>query len=160
MQPPETFQIEVVADALDRRLLDEFQRGFPLIPRPYAALSERLGVGEAEVLERLRRLRKTGAVSRIGAIITPHRAGWSTLAAMAVPADELGEVAELVSDYPEVNHCYEREHRLNVWFVVTAPDLDRVAGVLAEIEYWTELEVLDLPLEESYRVDLGFPLTC
>ena len=49
---------------------------------------------------------------------------------MAVPADELDEVAELVSGYPEVNHNYEREHELNLWFVVTAPSRERVEVVL------------------------------
>ena len=160
MAYPEASPHAVAAEALDRSLLNDFQHGFPLTPRPFAALAERLGVGEAEVLRRLRRLQDQGAISRIGAVLTPHRAGWSTLAAMAVPEGELDEVAELVSGYTEVNHNYEREHRLNLWFVVTAPSAERVAGVLAEIEYWTGLAVLDLPLEEAYRLDLGFPLSC
>jgi DNA-binding Lrp family transcriptional regulator len=146
-------------DALDRRLLDHFQRDFPLTPRPFAALAERLDVSEAEVLARLRRLQERGAISRIGAVVTPHRAGWSTLAAMAVPDDELDEVAALVSGYQEVNHNYEREHRNNLWFVVAAPTPNRVTEILAEIEHRTGLEVLDLPLEEAYRLDLGFALS-
>ena len=40
---------------------------------------------EGEVLDRLGRLQAQGAISRIGAVLTPHRAGCSTLAAMAVP---------------------------------------------------------------------------
>jgi siroheme decarboxylase len=149
----------VAADALDRRLLDDFQRDFPLIPRPFATLAERLGVGEAEVLQRLQRLQEQGVISRIGAVITPHRAGWSTLAAIAVPEEELDEVAELVSRYAEVNHNYEREHEFNLWFVVTAPSSERVEAVLGEIETRTGLPVLDLPLVEAYRLDLGFALS-
>jgi hypothetical protein len=78
---------------------------------------------------------------------------------MAVPDDELDEVAALVSGYPEVNHNYEREHRLNLWFVVAAVTPDRVAAILTGIEHRTGLEVLDLPLEEAYRLDLGFALS-
>ncbi len=146
-------------DALDRRLLDDFQRDFPLHPRPFAALAERLGVTEAEVLERLGRLQAQGPISRIGAVLTPHRAGWSTLAAMAVSAEELDDVAELVSSYPEVNHNYEREHELNLWFVVTAASRERVELVLQEIETRAGCPVLDLPLLEAYRLDLGFALS-
>ena len=146
-------------DALDRRLLGDFQRDFPLDSRPFAALAERLEVSELEVLERLRRLQAKGAISRIGAVLTPHRAGWSTLAAMAVPEDELDEVADLVSSYAEVNHNYEREHDLNLWFVVTAPSREGVEAVLGEIEACTRLPVLDLPLLEAYRLDLGFALS-
>lgn len=159
MAPPENRQTEVAVDALDRRLLDGFQRDLPLTPRPFAALAERLGIGEAQVLERLRRLQEQGAISRVGGVISPHRAGWSTLAAISVPEEELEDVAALVSSYAEVNHNYEREHEFNLWFVVTAPSRERALAVLAEIETRTRLPVLDLPLIEAYRLDLGFALS-
>ena len=158
-EPTETTIPAEALDTVDRRLLDDFQRDFPLHPRPFAALADRLGVTEGEVLERLRRLQEQGAISRIGAVLAPHRAGWSTLAAMAVPVEKLEEVAELVSSYPEVNHNYEREHELNLWFVVTAPSRERVELVLQEIEIRTGCHVLDLPLMEAYRLDLGFALS-
>jgi DNA-binding Lrp family transcriptional regulator len=156
---PEDTIAAAALDALDRRLLDDFQRDFPLDPRPFTALAERLGVSEADVLERLHRLQAQGAISRVGAVLTPHRAGCSTLAAMAVPDDELDEVAGLVSGYPEVNHNYEREHELNLWFVVTAPNRERLEAVLGEIETRTRLPVLELPLLDAYRLDLGFALS-
>lgn len=145
-------------DAIDRRLLNDFQQGFPLSARPYAEVGARLGIGEAEVLARLARLNAAGAVSRVGAVLAPKRLGISTLAAMAVPPRRLEAVAELVSAYPEVNHNYEREHRVNLWFVVTARDKARLDEVLAEIELFTGIEVLDLPMLEEYHIDLGFQL--
>ncbi len=144
---------------LDRALLNDFQRDFPLEPRPFAAIANRLGVTEAAVLARYRQLAARGVVSRIGAVVRPHRAGWSTLAAMAVPAAELEQTAVLVSRYQEVNHNYEREHRLNLWFVVTAPTRRRVKEVLSDITARSGHEVIELPLEAAYRVDLGFPLS-
>jgi DNA-binding Lrp family transcriptional regulator len=143
---------------LQRALLDDFQRDFPLTPRPYAAIAERLGTDEATVLAALKRLAADGSVSRVGAVVAPHRAGWSTLAAMAVPADRLDEIGALVNEYAEVNHNYEREHRFNLWFVVAGEDRAHVAGVLDDIVARTGLEVLDLPLMDSFRLDLGFPL--
>ena len=41
---------------------------------------------------------------------------------MAVPPARLEAVAARVSAEPAVNHNYEREHDLNLWFVVAAPD--------------------------------------
>lgn len=145
-------------DATDRRLLDGWQRDFPLEPRPFAAIARELGLAEAEVIARLAALEEAGAVSRVGAVVRPNTAGRSTLAAMAVPEDRLEEVGELVASLPEVNHCYEREHRLNLWFVVTAADADGVAAALARAEAATGLSALDLPLEAEYRIDLGFAL--
>jgi DNA-binding Lrp family transcriptional regulator len=146
-------------DETDRRLLDGFQRDLPVEPRPFAAIARALGgLTEAEVIARLADLQGRGAVSRVGAVVRPNTAGRSTLAAMAVPADRLEEVGTLVAALPEVNHCYEREHRLNLWFVVTAADAAGVAQALARAEAVTGLPVLDLPLEAEYRNALGFPL--
>jgi DNA-binding Lrp family transcriptional regulator len=142
------------------KLLDDYQRDFPLVPRPYRAIAEAAGLSEAEVIEIYARLKEAGALSRIGAVATPNAAGASTLAALAVPPARLGEVAALVSAQPEVNHNYEREHAFNLWFVVTAADARAVEEVLRRIERMTGLAVLDLPLIQSYHIDLGFPLSC
>ena len=63
-----------------------------------------------------------------------------------------------VSEEAGVNHNYEREHALNLWFVVTGSDAPSVARTLGRIGARTGLPVLDLPLERSYFIDLGFPL--
>jgi DNA-binding Lrp family transcriptional regulator len=145
-------------DATALRLLDEFQRDLPLEPRPFAAMAQQLGIDEDGLLAMLRRLLADGTISRVGAVVAPHRAGWSTLAAMQVPPEMLDAVAEFVSGFEEVNHNYQREHRLNLWFVVTAASDWRVEQVLREIEYRTSMPVIDLPLEEAFRLDLGFRL--
>jgi DNA-binding Lrp family transcriptional regulator len=143
---------------LESRLLNDFQRCFPLVPRPYAVLAETLGATEEAVTRALARLRHGGAVSRVGAVFRPGAVGASTLAAMAVPPEWLPAVAALVSSCREVNHNYEREHRFNLWFVVGAPDERRLAATLARIEQAARLPVLALPLAEEYHIDLGFPL--
>ncbi|MCO5763208.1 MAG: Lrp/AsnC family transcriptional regulator, partial [Chromatiaceae bacterium] len=120
-------------DHLDRRLLNDFQAGIPLAARPFARMGEQLGLSEAEVIARLRRLTEAGAVSRVGPVFRPKQVGASTLAAMAVPPPRLAEVASLVSAYPEVNHNYEREHHFNLWFVLTAPDQASLERVRDEI---------------------------
>lgn len=145
-------------DDLDHRLLAEFQRDLPLVARPYAAMAGLLGIGEDEVIARLARLSRDGAVSRVGPVFAPHRVGCSTLAAMAVPPDRLERIADLVSRYPEVNHNYERDHRYNLWFVVAAARREEVEAVLDDIRHRTGLEVLDLPLVNDYHIDLGFHL--
>jgi DNA-binding Lrp family transcriptional regulator len=145
-------------DPIDRRLLDDYQRGFPLVPRPYRALAAALGIDEDDVLARLARLKATGRIDRIGAVIRPHTLGVSTLAAIAVPEDRLDDVATLVAARPEVNHCYAREHAINLWFVAVAADGPALARCLAAIARETGLPILDLPLEDGYHIDLGFAL--
>jgi DNA-binding Lrp family transcriptional regulator len=151
---------EPLLSPLERRLLNDYQRDFPLSSAPYVEIARELDVSEREVLTALRSLAARGMISRVGPVFRPRRAGAATLAAMAVPAARLEAVAALVNAYPEVNHNYEREHRFNLWFVVTAPDRQRVCQVLDEIRRASGLAVLDLPMEEEYHIDLGFPLWC
>jgi DNA-binding Lrp family transcriptional regulator len=143
---------------LDRRLLNDFQQDFPLSAAPYADMARALGVTEEEVLARLRELKQAGAISRVGAVVRPNTVGVSTLAAMAVPPDELETVAAIVNGYTEVNHNYEREHRLNLWFVAAAADEAALDATLEKIARLTGISVLKLPLVEEYHIDLGFPL--
>ena len=143
---------------LEQRLLNEFQHGLPLTPQPYADIARQLGVYETTVLETLQRLQTEGVVSRVGAVFRPNRIGASTLAAMAVPAQELEGIAAIVSSFAEVNHNYEREHRFNLWFVVIAEDQQHLQGVLAEIEESCGYALLDLPLLDEHFIDLGFDL--
>ena len=150
---------ELALSDLERRLLDEWQRDFPLVPRPYAAMAERLAIEEPALLAILARLDERQVLSRVGAIVRPNTVGASTLGAIAVPSERLDAVAERVSAEPEVTHNYEREHRFNLWFVVTAANRDDVNAVLRRIEKATGLPVLDLPLEAEYRIDLGFGLS-
>jgi DNA-binding Lrp family transcriptional regulator len=147
-----------VNSSLEFRLLNEFQRDFPLCPAPFAELAVRLGVGEKLVLTELERLRREGKISRVGAVFAPKRIGASTLAAMAVPPERLAAVAATVNRFPEVNHNYEREHRYNLWFVVTAASEGRLQATLGAIEKAAGYALLSLPLLEEFHIDLGFPL--
>jgi DNA-binding Lrp family transcriptional regulator len=143
---------------LEQRLLNEFQQGMPLTSNPYADIARQLGVYETTVLETLQRLQTEGVISRVGAVFRPNRVGASTLAAMAVPEAELEAAADIVNQFDEVNHNYEREHHYNLWFVVVASDEERLQDVLLEIEASCGYPVLDLPLLNEFFIDLGFDL--
>ncbi len=143
----------------DMRLIEGWQRGFPLLARPYAAIGRDLGMPEAEVIERLRRLKAAGILSRVGATVRPNTAGASTLAAMSVAPEQVEEIAAVLNAEPGVTHNYEREHAFNLWFVVTAADRASVARTLDRIRSATGLAVMDLPLMRSYFINLGVPLS-
>lgn len=146
------------ADELSFRLLNDFQRDFPLCDEPFACLADDLGTGEEAVIKTLRELQASGRVSRVGAVFAPRRIGVSTLAALSVPEACLAEVAGLVNAFPGVNHNYEREHRYNLWFVVTAASAGRLDATIRAIEDGSGLPVLRLPLLDEYHIDLGFAL--
>lgn len=144
---------------IDRRLLDDYQRDFPLTPRPFAVIAADLGISEAEVLDRLTALRDQGRISRVGATCRPNTAGASTLAALAVPDQRVEQVAAMIGAEAGVNHSYLREDTFNLWFVATAPDPAALTALLARIEANSGLPVLSLPLLRAFNIDLGFRLS-
>ncbi|MEB0121584.1 Lrp/AsnC family transcriptional regulator [Pseudomonas sp. CCI1.2] len=143
---------------LSRQLMDRFQHGMPLCPEPFKEMATVLGCSEDHVLACLQQMERTGTLSRIGPVFEHSRAGASTLAAFAVPAERLQQVAEHVSQYAEVNHNYAREHFYNLWFVLTGPDRPHIDRVLGKLKTETSLTPLDLPMLTAYRIDLGFAL--
>lgn len=145
-------------DCLSRRLIERFQHGMPLCAEPYRVMAEALGCAESQVLECLQRLQQAGGLSRIGPVFEHSRAGASTLVALAVPEERLERVATWISQHPEVNHNYRREHRYNLWFVLTGPDRPHLDRLLGQIQAETGLAPLDLPMQRAYRIDLGFSL--
>ena len=81
-----------LADPIDCRLLDDWQRDFPVVPRPFAELGLTLGLDEDEVITRLKALKTHARITRVGATCAPNTVSASTLAALAatVERDEMG----------------------------------------------------------------------
>ena len=145
-------------NVLEKHLLNDFQHDFPLVPRPYKKIADELGTSEEVVMETLKQLQESGYVSRVGAVFRANSIGASTLAAMAIPEDELDKVAAMINEYSEVNHNYQREHHYNLWFVLTASDEHNLNAILDDIEYRTGHSVMYLPMIEDFHIDLGFDL--
>jgi len=152
-------------DATDRAVLNAFQGGFPVVADPYEPAAEALrergvDVTAADLHERLVRLDEEGVLTRFGALINAEAiGGTATLVAMHAPEERFDEVVERVNAHPEVAHNYEREHpHLNVWFVVSVADEDRVRAVLAEIEAETGQETYNLPKQREFHVEAKFPV--
>ena len=142
-------------DETDRRIVNALQGGFPVSPRPFAEAAREVGLSESALIERLERLLEDGTLSRFGPLYNAERLGGAvTLAALAAPAERFDEIAEIVNGFAEVAHNYERDHELNMWFVVAAERPGRIAEVLDEIRAATGLVVYDMPKIEEFFIGL------
>ena len=144
-------------DDLDRAIVDALQEGVPVCEHPFAAAAEALGVGEAALVERLRRLLADGVLTRFGPMFDAERLGGAlTLAAMSVPRERIDAVAAQVNAFPEVAHHYEREHALNLWFVLATETPEAIPRVIGAIASRTGYPVYDMPKLEEYYIGLRF----
>lgn len=146
-------------DATDRAIIDGLQGDFPICERPYAEVASRLGMAEAELLERLQRLLATRVLTRFGPMFQVERMGGAfVLAAMRVPEADWLRVLEIVNAFPEVAHNYRRESdrncEFNMWFVLATETADAIHAVVAGIEEASGLPVFPFPKLQEYFVEM------
>lgn len=142
-------------DEIDRRILNGLQRGFPLCPAPFEQAGGELGIEETELIARIARMLESGILTRFGPMLQIERMGGVfVLAAMQVPTEDFDTVAARVNSRAEVAHNYEREHPLNMWFVVAAESQQAVDATLRAIEDDTGLQVYAFPKEREYFVGM------
>ncbi|GAB4361681.1 MAG: Lrp/AsnC family transcriptional regulator [Kiloniellaceae bacterium] len=145
-------------DAVERRIINELQEGFPLSPRPFAEAAARLDLSEDELIARLEALRQRGVITRFGPFFDAAAMGGAfCLCAMGVPADCFDAVTEQVNAFAEVAHNYERAHRLNMWFVLATERPEEIEAAAQAIESATGLPVLRFPKLEEFFI--GFRVT-
>jgi DNA-binding Lrp family transcriptional regulator len=143
---------------LDRTLINRLQDDLPLVPHPFAPLAKELGLSEQEIVDRVRTLRDDGLLTRFGPFFDAEALGGAfCLCAIAVPRERFEVVLTKVNAYPEVAHNYERDHRLNMWFVLATESQAAIAATAAAIERDTGLKVLLFPKEREFFI--GFRVT-
>ncbi len=147
-------------DTIDRSLLNRIQSDFPIDARPYRSIGNGLHLTEAEVIDRLQRLKDRGIIPRIGGNFVPEKLGFvSTLCAARVPSDRNDRFAEIVNRYPGVTHNYVRENHYNVWFTFIAPSMEEIEANLAKFVRETGVsDLLNLPATRVFKVRAEFKL--
>ena len=104
-------------DASDRRLVEAIGDGLPLTARPYAAVADRTGLSEAQVMERLRRLLYEGVIERMGVIVHPRELGYgaSAMVAFDMPCARVDGVGERLARSEQITECCRRTRRAPMW---------------------------------------------
>lgn len=142
-------------DNIDRQIINELQDGLALRDRPFLQLATALEISEQAIVDRIGHLLADGYLSRFGPLYNADRLGGAlSLCALDAPHDAFDEIASLVNAHPEVAHNYEREHELNMWFVLATGHPQRISEVVKEIELETGCKVYQFPKLEEFFVGL------
>ncbi|MDP2430586.1 MAG: AsnC family transcriptional regulator [Pseudomonadota bacterium] len=107
----------VPVDEVDLRLIAATQSGLPLVPRPYHAIAEQIGIAAEEVMARLTRMLEAGAIRRIGLVPNHYALGYiaNGMSVWDVEDDKADELGERIGRLDFVSHCYRRPRRPPQW---------------------------------------------
>jgi len=144
-------------DAVDRRIINSLQGGFPVSESPFAEAAANLDIEESVLIERLEKMLDEGLLSRFGPLYNIEKAGGCySLCAVSVPKAKIEETAQIINSYPGVAHNYERDHEYNLWFVIATETPEQVSTLITSIEKETGFKVMNLPKEQEFYVGLHF----
>ncbi len=126
-------------DAVDRRLVVATQGGLPLVPEPYAAVAEVVGIAPDEVQQRLRAMLESGVIRRIGVVPNHYALGFRAngMSVWDVPDDDVAQLGPEIGSLDYVSHCYRRPRRegwpYNLFAMVHGRDRDEVEAKVADL---------------------------
>ena len=148
--------------ALQNRILNIIQSGFPISPDPYGDLARAIATDvpctRDEVYQAVRALRRSGVIRRIGGSFAADRLGYvSTLAAAKVDPDALDAAAARAGAHPQVTHDYQREGDYNLWFTVTASGQERIEEILDDVRACPGVHcAYALPALKTFKIRVEF----
>lgn len=146
-------------DSTDKKILDIIQTDFPIAPRPYKIIGEKVGISEEEALNKVVNLKDQGIIRRLGANFQSKKLGFrSTLCAAKVPDEKLEQFIDAVNAKKGVTHNYLRDHEYNVWFTLIGPSWEQMCQTLQDITEETGIEILNLPATKLFKIRVDFAM--
>src|SRR6185436_6898912 len=148
-------------EALDRELLKAVQWDFPLEPRPFAVLGERLGISDEAVRARVARVKELGVLRQLSAIFDTRALGYgSALVAAKIDPDRIDEAAAVISAHPGVSHNYKRNHAYNLWYTIAVPPGDSLEDHVDVLHRESRaLVTRKLPTLKLYKIGVKLDMT-
>ena len=119
-------------DAMDRKLLGVLVED---ATTSYAELGERVGLSPPAAHERVKRLRRSGAIRRVAALIDPEAVGKTLLAFVHVDTTGWGKTTALlaIEEYPEVEEIHTVAGDTCLLLKVRTEDPKGLEGLLGRI---------------------------
>lgn len=141
-------------DEKDKDILNLLQNKFPLDPKPFKILGDKIWLDEVSVISRTARMVQNGVIRHLGAFFDSRKLGYEgALAAANVPDQDIEKVAKIINDFEQVTHNYLRDGNPNMWFTVIAKNNEERQKIIDEIKQKSGLyEILVFPSKKLFKV--------
>ncbi|OIO39845.1 MAG: hypothetical protein AUJ75_00780 [Candidatus Omnitrophica bacterium CG1_02_49_10] len=97
--------------ALDKKIVNTISRDIPLAREPFKVLSQKIGISQSALLDKVRSYKKSGIMRKLSASINHRKAGfkYNAMVAWNISSERIDAAAEVMVSLPEVTHCYRRK---------------------------------------------------
>ena len=141
----------------DYLLLAQIAEGLPICSHPYAIMGEKIGLTEAQIIERLSYLQEKGIIKRLGIIVKHATLGYRANAMIVwrIPEADIDIVAQEMLQFSFVTLCYQRpilpEWPYNLYCMIHGKNKDTVQNQLAQLIEQCGLETVEKQILFSSR---------
>jgi DNA-binding Lrp family transcriptional regulator len=123
----------------DKDFIRELQKDLKIIPEPFKALAENLGIATTELFAKAKEYEQIGVMRRFAAILRHRDAGFygNGMVVWNVPEEEIDKIGYKLASFPQVSHCYRRpvyqDWRFNLFSMIHARTSDAAEKIAAEM---------------------------
>ena len=130
----------MLIDTKDEAIIAAITDGLPLVSEPYAAIGVEVGLGEADVIARLKAMIESGVIKRFGVVVRHHELGFDANAMVVwdIADEDVPAFGKQIAAMPCVTLCYQRPRRLpdwpyNLFAMIHGRDKHQVLAKVAEV---------------------------
>ena len=128
-----------------KQVIQKLQDKLPLVPEPYKAIADEIGISEKELLDYIKELKNNKTLRRIGAVLNHRSVGFlaNAMVVWFVPAERIKEVTDIMVSFPQVSHCYEREvlnnWKYNIYTMIHSDSFDLCDEIIKKVSQMTHI---------------------
>ncbi len=103
-------ETKFIATEEEKNYIRELQKDLEIIERPFLKSSQKLGITEEQLLEKVKKYEEIGVMRRFAAILRHREVGFTAngMIVWKVPDERIEEVGEKLGAFPQISHCYQR----------------------------------------------------
>ncbi len=104
-------------DELDRQIITATQAGLPLVPQPYQAVANELGITAELLMQRIKLMQQQQVIRRIGVVPNHYRLGYkyNGMTVWNIADEYIDDLGKQVGELDFVSHCYHRPRHEPEW---------------------------------------------
>ena len=143
------------------------QIDIPFTARPYAAIGEKVGLDEEQVIKKIKDWKRRRIIRRWGAVVRHQKIGYdhNAMGVWSVPDGQVDDYGMKIAAFDAVSHCYTRRSApgwpYNLYSMVHGLSDDECINAIKEVAAEVELDEYDIlfSVKEFKRSDMEyFPL--